>query len=242
MTLAFEEIMKNSFVVTIDSKRYNAFKNSFLSANFPEELLPKKFIGYELVDGFLTSEFKAVFDLQYTKVRGYFEQERKKFWRLCNNASHFAIVQHAMLLDLPFVTIFEDDAVPVENCIEKLNAYCSNVPDDTDVLRLGYYFPIKKLFNGRCKVYKWPEPEENGFIVSCFHGSHAYIVFKKYYQRFLESNKYQPRCDKDRINPSQDKVVYALREPLFEQINILDAPVIHAYRLKDGMLKLPPVH
>ena len=231
--------MQNSFVVTIDSKRYFSFKSSFLSANFPEELLPKKFIGYEATDEFLTSEFKAVFDLQYTKVRGYFEQERKKFWRLFNNVSHFAIVQHAMLLDLPFVTIFEDDAVPIENCIEKLNAYCSNVPDDTDVLRLGYYRLTKKLFN---QDYKWPEPEANGFIVSRFFGSHAYIVFKKYYQRFLESNKYQPRCDKDRINPSPDKVVYALKEPLFEQLNILDAPVIHAYRLKNGKIKLPPVH
>ena len=239
MILAFEEIIKNSFVVTIDNKRFNAFKDAFLSAGFSEKLLPKKFIGYEISNEYLINTFKPIFDLQFSKVRGYLEQEFEKFHCIFNSASHCAIVQHAMLLDLPFVTIFEDDAVPVKDCVEKLNSYCSNVPNDTDVLRLGYLPPRKEMFN---KNYKWPEPEANGFIVSRFPGSHAYIVFKKYYQRFLENNKIQPRCDKDRINPSQDKVVYALREPLFEQINILDAPVIHAYRLKDGKIKLPPVH
>lgn len=231
--------MRNSFVVTIDSERFNAFRSEFLSANFQEELLPKKFIGYEIVDEYLTNEFKPIFDLQFSKVRGYLEQELRKFYRIFNNASHFAIVQHAKLNDLPFVTIFEDDAVPVKDCIEKLNAYCSYVPDDTDVLRLGYTIPHRKLLRGE---YVPPEPDENGFIQSRFFGSHAYIVFKKYYQQFLESNKYQPHCDIDKINPGPDKVVYALKEPLFVQYNLLDRPVIHSYKLRNGMLKLPPVH
>ena len=239
MTLTSEEIMQNSFVVTIDSERFSVFRSELLSADFPEQLLPKKFIGYEITDEYLIRAFKAVFDLQYTKVRGYLEKEIKKFRCICNNASHFAIVQHAMLLDLPFVTIFEDDAVPVENCIEKLNAYCSNVPDDIDVLRLGYYRPEKEWYS---KTYKWPEPKANGFVVSRFPGSHAYIVFKKFYKQFLESNKYQPRCDMDKINPGADKIVYALKEPLFVQYNLLDRPVIHSYKMRNGMLKLPPVH
>ena len=239
MNLTAENILKNSFVVTIDSKRYDAFKNEFLSAGFPEELLPKKYIGYEITDEYVTNEFKPIFDLQFSKVRGYLEQELRKFYRIFNNASHFGIVQHAKLNDLPFVTIFEDDAVPVKNCIEKLNAYCSYIPNDTDVLRLGYTIPHKKLLKGE---YIPPKQDENGFIQSRFFGSHAYIVFKKFYQEFLEGNKYQPHCDIDRINPTPNKVVYLLKEPLFVQYNLLDRPVIHSYKLRNGMRKLPPVH
>ena len=236
MTLTSSQILSSSFVVTINEDRYNAFVSEFEAAKIP--ILPKKFIGYEIEDSYLISAFKIVSDLQYSEKRGILEYNLRKFHAICNNASHFAIVQHAMLLDFPFVTIFEDDAVPTEDCLEKLDLYCSNVPDDTDVLRLGWFLSSRERMNQA----PLPEPVFDHFIVKRFPGSHAYVVFKKFYKRFLESNKHQPRCDLDKINPSPDKTVYALKEPLFVQQNILNAPVMHAYRMKDRVVKLPPVH
>lgn len=239
MVLNSEEILKNSFVVTIDEARYKAFVEAFALMGIPSDLLPKKFIGYEISEEYLLSNFKILSDLKNYPKRGYLEKNLNLIHSLCNNASHFAIVQHAMLLNLPFVTIFEDDAVPEPNCIEKLDKYCSDVPDSIDVLRLGHSFnplreqPAQDLLSSF-------EQSEN-LIIGNFYGSHAYVVFKKYYKRFLEDNKNQPRCDYQKINPTQDKVVYALKESLFRQQNVLGRPVIHSYKLPDGRIKLPIV-
>ena len=237
MTLSFKQILSNSFVVSINEKRYAAFEKEFSAASFP--ILPKKFIGYEITDKYLLDSFQILADLKNLPKHGILEKNLRMIYSICNNASHFAIVQHAKLLDLPFVTIFEDDAVPIPQCIEKLNVYCSDIPDNTDVLRLGYStFPEQKQLDiEKCDL----DNHSENLIVKNFCGSHAYIVFKKYYMRFLKDNKYQPRCDCQKINPTPDKTVYALKEPLFIQQNILDASVIHSYKLKNGMRKLPPV-
>ena len=236
MNLSFEEIMKKSFVVSIDNERLNVFKQRLLENGFSEEILPKHFIGYEISDKYLTDNFKELANLRHSNIHGLFEESLKLIHSLCNNASQFAIVQYAMLLDWPYVTIFEDDAVPEDNCIEKLNEWCTNIPDDTDVLRIGYLVDTYKI---KEKNYIPPEIVYDHFIVQKFSGSHAYIVFKKYYKRFLESNKNEPRCDYSKINPTANKIVYALKESLFKQENILERPVIHSWKLKDGKIKLP---
>ena len=238
MKLSFEEIMKGSFVVTIDNERFNVFQKVFSENNIPLKLFPKRLIGYEISDNYLIDSFKIISDLQFSEIRGLLEKNLNLIHAICNNASHFAIVQYAMLFNLPFVTIFEDDAVPVKDCIEKLNDYCSNVPDDTDILRLGY-LQTDEIYE---RNYVPPKIINEHFIVQRFPGSHAYIVFKKFFKRFLEINKYEPRCDYSKINPTSDKVVYALKESLFKQRNILNRPVIHSWKLDNGKIKLPPVH
>jgi hypothetical protein len=231
--------MQRSFVVSIDNERLNAFYKNLSMNGFQSNLFPKHFIGYEISDKYLVDNFKELSDLRFSNIHGPFEERLKLIHSLCNNASHFAIVQYAKLLDWSFVTIFEDDAVPENNCIEKLREYCSNILDDIDVLRIGYLIDHHKI---REKDYIPPKIVHDHFIVETFGGSHAYIVFKKYYERFLKDNKFQPRCDFDKINPSSDKIVYSLKESLFKQENIPDRPVIHSWKLKDGKIKLPIVH
>lgn len=236
MNLGVTEILQNSFVVTIDEKRFGAFECAFRKSGFGS--VPQKFIGFEVSDRYLLDTFKPIAELRNSPLRGKLEHNLQKMHSICNSASHFAIVQHAMLLNLPFVAIFEDDAVPVPGCIGKLAEFCSNVPDCTDILRLGYLKPAS-----------WHDSKRhvrsnvilNHFVVENYLGSHAYIVFRKHYRKFLETTKDQPKCDYARINPSPDKVVYALKESLFEQINIMDAPVIHSYKLGNGRMKFPKV-
>ena len=56
MRLTTDEILKNSFVVTIDDERVQAFNQRFLDQGL---LLPKKFIGFEIDEDFLTMHFQT---------------------------------------------------------------------------------------------------------------------------------------------------------------------------------------
>ena len=135
MIISFEEIMQRSFVVTIDDERFNAFNQGLSSIGISQNLFPRRFIGYEITDKFLIDNFKIISDLQFSPIRGRLEKNINRIHAICNNASHFAIVQHAMLLDWPFVTIFEDDATPVKDCIEKINELEE---------ALSFHFPVSK--------------------------------------------------------------------------------------------------
>lgn len=58
--------------------------------------------------------------------------------QLCT-LSHFCIVNMAQTLELPYVTIFEDDAVPTKNCGRLLGDFLqeSELPDDADIIIWG---------------------------------------------------------------------------------------------------------
>ena len=53
--------------------------------------------------------------------------------------SHFELVKMAKALDLPFITIFEDDAYPMFGAMEKMDKWFQDteIPDDIDILMLG---------------------------------------------------------------------------------------------------------
>ena len=42
--------------------------------------------------------------------------------------------------DLPFITIFEDDAYPRSNVMDDLEVVLSSIPSDCKVLLLGYIY------------------------------------------------------------------------------------------------------
>lgn len=231
MKLSTEEILNNSFVVTIDSERVSRF-NSF----FEEQglTIPRTFIGYELTEDFVIKQFQCVARLKRQDKQLLLKQELKNFSYISNNASQWSIVQLAKFANLPFVTIFEDDAKPAENLKEKLDFLCSDIPDETDVLRLGYcpQFP-RPTFP---YMTKSALPHSDNLIVKNLSGAQAYIVFARYYDRFIIENKKQPRTDFNKINPSPDKNVFALKESLFSQSNLLNRPVLSSWKLDDGKI------
>ena len=229
MKLTTEEILNNSFVVTIDSERVSLFNSWFKEQNLT---IPKTFIGYELTEDFIIKQFQTIARLKTYNNRKTLKHELKIFSYLSNNASQWSIVQLAKFNKFPFVTIFEDDAKPVSNLKEKLDLLCSDIPDETDVLRLGYclQFPrptIPSMINSAL-------PHSDNLIVKNLSGAQAYIVFSRYYDRFIIENKKQPRTDFIKINPTPDKNVFALKESLFNQVNLKDRPVISSWKLPDG--------
>ena len=230
--------MNNSFVVTIDNERYSAFESWLTEAGVDKSLFPKKFRGYEIEEEYLIKNFKVLEEQSHSLLHGLLDINLSLCHALCNNASHFSIVQIAKFTNMPFVTIFEDDARPVSGFIDKVNSWCADIPDDIDVLRLGYSGssdPRKENYIGNATRVT------DCLIQKRFSGSQAYIVFNKYYDRFIEDNPKCPRCDFDKINPSDDKVVLCLKESVFKQCNIPGRPVIHSYKFADGTIKLPIV-
>lgn len=231
MRLTTEEILHNSFVVTIDNERISIFNTWFSEQNL---LLPHKFIGYEMDDRYLTYQFQTLIKLKQKENFAILNNELNIFHALANNASHWSIVQLAMFNEMPFVTIFEDDAKPVENLKERLDNLCYDIPDETDVLRLGYTTHFKRIT--KQEVIDSAIPHSDNLIVKNFSGSHAYIVFSKYYERFIAENKHSPRCDFDKINPTSDKNVFALKESLFNQVNLINRSVISSWKREDGSI------
>ena len=53
--------------------------------------------------------------------------------------SHFELVKMAKALDLPFITIYEDDAYPMSGAMKKMDKWFQDteIPDDADILMLG---------------------------------------------------------------------------------------------------------
>ena len=233
MRLSTDEILKNSLVVTIDDERVQAFNQRFLDQGLP---LPKKFIGYEIEEDFLLRHFQMLRKLKREGQDKILHQQFKLIKYLCNNASQWSVVQFAKNTNMPFVTIFEDDADPVDNVREKLDLLCSDIPDETDVLRLGYCTQFPRPTTKGMTISALPHSDN--LIVKNLSGAQAYIVFARYYDRFITTNKHQPRTDFNKINPSRDKNVFALKESLFNQVNLPDRPVLTSWKFKDGHVKV----
>lgn len=130
MKISIEELLKNSFVISINNERYKQFVKYFTEykLNTP---LPR------LIQG---AVFRNISGVDNCSI------------------SHYTIVKLAMSLNLPFVCIFEDDAYPCINVKNKLEMYLEHIPDDTECILLGnigimhdndkektdYYIPVKR--------------------------------------------------------------------------------------------------
>lgn len=82
----------------------------------------------------------------------------------------------AKCLNMPYICIFEEDAWPCINIQYELPYYLSEIPDNTDMIKLG------TLGNEG----KWKKNISEKFI-QCEYtwGSHAYIIFNRYYDDYI---------------------------------------------------------
>ena len=124
--------------------------------------------------------------------------------------AHKAAVEKAKKMDWPYVCIFEDDAYPIDGIAGYLERFLSEIPEDCAVLVLG-------------SIYCMATMGKQGDFVKGIrnYGGHAYVVFKEYYDRYLELLKKFPegdgplyRTDPDLIPQGQ---FYATGKNLFIQ-------------------------
>lgn len=158
--------MKNSFVITIDDRTYDMFTNRF--SRFTT-IIPKKFNGFTIPN------------------RVYKKAGIIKTNNVINcSLSHVALIKYAQMNELPFICVFEDDAVPHKDVKLFLDSVLSNIPDDCDMLKLGvlgFHGPDSKTLNSNLTVNNHTS------------GSHAYVIFNRYYQRYLLNMKINPVAD-----------------------------------------------
>lgn len=103
------------------------------------------------------------------------------------SASHISLILHAKRNNLPYVCVFEDDAVPCENCLSGLRNSLANIPYFANAYILGWL---------RCKTKKC-----HGGILKAnktVTGSHAYIVFRRGYDEYIRVFG-TVNCTSDRI-------------------------------------------
>lgn len=198
MTISIDQLLKQSFVISINENRYQTFCNRFNAYNLNTPL-PKLFKGFTIPNG-------------VHKECGFFKTNN-----LCNCFfSHIAIIKTAQCLAQPFVCIFEDDAYPCIGCRDRLQAILNVLPDDIDLLKLGHLGSLKDkhTINDDLEVVQT-------------YGSHAYIVFKKYYDKYIKLSNKDLHIDRSSMNKHDNDKVYATSKVLFIQNDKGYADVLH---------------
>lgn len=109
MKLDLKDVLKHSFVITIDEKRFNDFKAIFKCQKLSP--LPKRFDG--TTDWWNSPQYNC-----YLSHKKAILEAKKRKW--------------------PYVCVFEDDAYPCVDVKKEMEKVLKNVPDECGALALGY--------------------------------------------------------------------------------------------------------
>ena len=161
MNISLDNLLNNSYVVSINNKTMARFNSVFLHAGF--KTLPK------MMPGFIFTQ-KQIEDDSFLKATSQVAG-KLKYGALGCGVSHACLVRHAYLSNLDFICIFEDDAYPCDKILEKLPKFLTNIPDECDILKLGW----SKVYRGRIDTNKAHSYGAKSW------GTFAYIIFKKHY-------------------------------------------------------------
>ena len=77
---------------------------------------------------------------------GTTNDDKKQFGNLCTK-SHWLILDMAKKLNLPYILVFEDDVYPCNNVLKYLSNVLDDIPDNIDILQLGFINNTNKLPN-----------------------------------------------------------------------------------------------
>ena len=179
-TLKFnKQIIQSISVKKIDNiQQYtkNRFKNriylnQFFSNSFIITIDDSK---YKMLDRIWNSYFQ---DSSLKNI--FYGSHNKKFSGPWNCAqSHINVITHAKNKDLPFACVFEDDAYPCIDCERKIDDMLCVIPKNADMIVLGW----SNVRHGVVQDFSQPFNK----ITGCIYGSHAYIIFKSAYDRYLK--------------------------------------------------------
>lgn len=124
--------------------------------------------------------------------------------------SHIQIVKYANEHNWPYVMIFEDDAYPCKNVIEKFTNYLQFIPKDSQLILFGWSNHRKSEKQNFSQMY-------NKITTWTLSGTHAYMIFKSGYDSFLEYFKTHPTATADCKSFTSVQNSYVIDKPLFIQ-------------------------
>ena len=140
-----------------------------------------------------------------------------KYGALGCGVSHAFLVKHAMMLGLDFICIFEDDAYPCNDILSKLQLALTGIPDDCDILKLGW----SRIYNGKTTLNNKFNADPRSY------GTFAYIVFKKYYESYFKNFEKSYISDHIVMNSSNVKL-YHVQQKLFSYYNAKTDKPLHS--------------
>ena len=144
--------------------------------------------------------------------------------------NHIDMIRYAKSNDWPFVLIFEDDAVGSIDWQNRILEVFRNIPKDAAIIHLGEHqysrFRLFSLYNNQ--YYKM---NRRGNV----WGTHAYIVFKNYYDIVLDCFQFAKAADSifnvDRLR----NLVYIVKKPIFVQFYNDKCEHIHQEHVERGV-------
>lgn len=189
-----DDLMKNSFVISVDDQQHEEFVKRFKQAGFNH--IPQYWQGIKF----------GKFD-DYDKISQ--SLSRQQHGIIGCSASHISLVLHAKRNDLPYVCIFEDDAFPCEDCICQFKNTLQEIPYFTNVYLLGWL---------QCKTKEC----HGGILKAVKHitGSHAYVLFKRGYDEYIKTFS-TTNCTADHIF-EHISGTYRSKTKLFDQKPLFD--------------------
>jgi len=163
MKISVDELVENSFVISVNEERLRFFLEQWRSAGLPGA--PRHVRGLQLgLSHMYTDMMKC--DIQ-TKTH------------ISAMSTHMMIISMARAMGLPFACVFEDDAVGREDVRLSLPAALEAAPDDADVLILG-----------NCRLFGVRRDLGNGFVEPTrSFGMQSYVCARKNYDYFLDHIK-----------------------------------------------------
>lgn len=111
----------------------------------------------------------------------------------------------ANALGWDFVCIFEDDALPSNNATKQIEKILSDIPDDIDMIKFGHL----GIFDDKPSINY-----NEAFEIRETRGSHAYVIFKKFYDKFINITKRDILIDHTPMNDKSSNIL-TTRELLF---------------------------
>ena len=180
MTINLEELLAHSYVLTVSQHRLKHFNRTFQKYGLMP--LPKPYRG-RIVD---------------RRSREY--SINRHF--VAAHMSHFEICELARRDGWPYVCIFEEDAAPCKNIGNELTEHLVDIPEDALICKLGYVPCSGEQLSLPC-TGKWERITDEKFGRFFLGGSHAYIIFS----RFYEYNSQMLRLYKDELEGLKDSTI-----------------------------------
>ena len=83
--------------------------------------------------------------------------------------SHISVVKLAKMRNLPYVFIFEDDAYPCDDILNKSSKYFNNIPDDAGLCLFGWSAHTRSKTQAFNKLF-------NRITTTSISGAHSYML------------------------------------------------------------------
>lgn len=180
-----DDLLKHSVAISIDYKKYQVFKEIFKQTGFTT--IPRYFQGSTLSE--------------------------KTGPENCTIA-HNLVIKYAKEYNWPYVLVFEDDAYPIIDCVKKLSTYLNIVPDDANMILLGW--SRHTAINKKEKFYQSFKFPYNALGKNVkFWGSHAYILFNSSFDRYLNYFKANNTATADDLIYNHIHDTYVVDYPFF---------------------------